>query len=782
MEIRNPNIEMADESTATVTPDLTWQRYIVDSFLASTCKRVPYEELDFTIYKNGNHVAFMTNERRLPVWIEAIYKKYMEYANNNTELCCKWLEQRNQNNENKSDKVTVHLCSAEKDNLLTITVDITTGRIDVQGRITKQWGSLEFDHLLNMVNEPQDKWDLEKTKLFSENIFHKGKLAKPSTPAGKTDTTIDQTKESSTSPNREKSFGMIKSQVATLEAEFILYKENNSKHINELLDHLQQKDVAINCLQNELSELQKINKHKQEAICDLTIQQSEMENKIQGLNNKQKKLEENYANLIILMHKQEETITTLTSTPTALTSDNEIIPNIPTSNSFLALDHHADRNETEAMADDIRDNDEPTSYQQVSEQSPQEASQQLTQQATQEVPQQPTQEISQEAPQQASQQSIHPIPQQVSPQVIQPTSQQTSPQTSQQASPQTTQPASQQTSHQTIANRENHSINTQTVILCDSNGRFIKPDILCPDSTTNYIRCPTLSEAKEFLNEGKLHNVKTFIIHTGTNDLEHHHLNHHLLLKYKEIIKTIRDKYPESRILISSLLPRKDILNKRVSDLNKNLQEIVNEFPNTILIKHNNIHKEDLHDRKHLSQQAVKKFAKNIKASYFNTTPKRAPRTRMSGRPFITPNSYPTFSNPPQIPLPNYPYPLPTHASSKLLPTHLNHQGKQEIPSPSLFNNFPQSPLHPNPFPPFTHPTSKSPPMYLNPLRKQEIPLPPPSSNNTPLAPPLPGPYPPPIHPTNKPSSTHQNYPRNQEALPPQLIELIQQLNGYIQV
>ena len=127
---------MADESM-TATPDLTWQRYIVDSFLASTCKRVPYEELDFTIYENGNHVGFMTNERSLPVWIEAIYKKYMEYANNNTELCCKWLEQRNQNNENKSDKVTVHLFSAEKDNLLTITVDITTGRIDVQGRITK---------------------------------------------------------------------------------------------------------------------------------------------------------------------------------------------------------------------------------------------------------------------------------------------------------------------------------------------------------------------------------------------------------------------------------------------------------------------------------------------------------------------------------------------------------------------------------------------------------------------------------------------------------------------
>ena len=75
--------------------------------------------------------------------------------------------------------------------------------------------------------------------------------------------------------------------------------------------------------------------------------------------------------------------------------------------------------------------------------------------------------------------------------------------------------------------------------------------------------------------------------------------NHHLLLKYKDIIKIIKNKYPNPRILISSLLPKKDTLDKKLSDLNKNLQQIVDEFPNTVLIKYNNIHKEDLHNRKH---------------------------------------------------------------------------------------------------------------------------------------------------------------------------------------
>ena len=160
----------------------------------------------------------------------------------------------------------------------------------------------------------------------------------------------------------------------------------------------------------------------------------------------------------------------------------------------------------------------------------------------------------------------------------------------------------------------------------------------------------------------------------------------------------------------------------------------MNDFPNTALIKHNNIKKEDLHDRKHLNKHAVKTFAKNIKAAYFDTTPKQRPRTKapypfINSGPFITPNSFPSLlNNAHRTPFSSFPYPSFTHSTSNLPPTHSNHPRKQEF----------------------------------SPNNALQIPLPP---------------YPP--HTTSRSPASHQ---RKQESinLPQQLIELIQQIYGYM--
>jgi hypothetical protein len=335
-------------------------------------------------------------------------------------------------------------------------------------------------------------------------------------------------------------------------------------------------------------------------------------------------------------------------------------------------------------------------------------------------------------------------------------------------------PQSSQTPQHTPPATTEHPINHQTIILCDSNGRFLQPNILCPDSTTKYIRCPTLSKAQEILNDETLPNPNTLIIHTGTNDLEHQKSNHHLLLKYKEILKTIKEKYPNCRILISSLLPRKDTLNQRAHDINNNLQEIVGKSPNTVLVEHKNIHKDDLHDKKHLNQHGVKIFAMNIKASYYNTTPKRTPRRKPyhpsnnSGPPFTRPNYYPPpFTNTPRTSLPSYPFPQFTHPNKKTPPMpHLNLTSKKQPP----FNTNFQTPFPPSQ--PFTHLTH-NPPTYADQLKKNE-----PLHHNPPQHPPIPS------HSTSKPTENHgSNYTRSLQEppnLPRQLIDLIQQLYGYI--
>ena len=44
----------------------------------------------------------------------------------------------------------------------------------------------------------------------------------------------------------------------------------------------------------------------------------------------------------------------------------------------------------------------------------------------------------------------------------------------------------------------------ETIILCDSNGCHINTKLICPNSTTKYIRCPTLTDAKLILSNTNL--------------------------------------------------------------------------------------------------------------------------------------------------------------------------------------------------------------------------------------------------------------------------------------
>ena len=75
------------------------------------------------------------------------------------------------------------------------------------------------------------------------------------------------------------------------------------------------------------------------------------------MNNKHKKLEEKYSNLLIRINKEKETVTP----PATSTFDNKIVFNIPISNSFQTLNHHESNNKIERMTDDIENNHQPAS-------------------------------------------------------------------------------------------------------------------------------------------------------------------------------------------------------------------------------------------------------------------------------------------------------------------------------------------------------------------------------------------------------------------------------------
>ena len=200
------------------------------------------------------------------------------------------------------------------------------------------------------------------------------------------------------------------------------------------------------------------------------------------------------------------------------------------------------------------------------------------------------------------------------------------------------------------------TIDAESIIMCDSNGKFLNPTLLCPNTSTHYIRCPTLTTAQDIMKKHSFTNTKSIIIHCGTNDLEKISSDKELVKLYEDLLEKTQNKYPDCRVIISGLLPRNDRLNERVNRVNNKVKEVVSNKENTSYVDHNNIGSHDLRDKKHLHKTSVKLFARNIKGAFFKTSPKtkgrknsQDPRPNKTSQrqrnPFIPPFNIPTHQN-----------------------------------------------------------------------------------------------------------------------------------------
>lgn len=136
-------------------------RYIVDKFRppASKSKKVPFESIDLSIYKpSAKCLAFLTSEKRLPLWIAALRYRYCEIIGKKAEYEVTWEEQNTEDSPSskpKCGKISIHLTkkpSTGEETLVAITVFVTTGRIQVQGKKFEEWGKYEFPPLLDIVD------------------------------------------------------------------------------------------------------------------------------------------------------------------------------------------------------------------------------------------------------------------------------------------------------------------------------------------------------------------------------------------------------------------------------------------------------------------------------------------------------------------------------------------------------------------------------------------------------------------------------------------------------
>ena len=102
------------------------------------------------------------------------------------------------------------------------------------------------------------------------------------------------------------------------------------------------------------------------------------------------------------------------------------------------------------------------------------------------------------------------------------------------------------------------------------------------------------------------------IIHVGTNDIEHSSVDF-CSSQFQSLVEIASQKYPSSKILISSLLKRCDVTDHCRSELNAKLGLICAPFPNN-----ENVPIDYLCDNKHLKGRKIGALVANLKDVIYN--------------------------------------------------------------------------------------------------------------------------------------------------------------------
>ncbi|RXN13212.1 hypothetical protein ROHU_009835 [Labeo rohita] len=161
------------------------------------------------------------------------------------------------------------------------------------------------------------------------------------------------------------------------------------------------------------------------------------------------------------------------------------------------------------------------------------------------------------------------------------------------------------------------------VILCDSNGHHLDPRRLFPGRSVKKFWCPTSHSALRLLQEGVLGAPSHIIIHTGTIDLSTRRVD--VTKAVSSVVRTATRNYPRAKVIISSLLPRRDVPQKIINTINVEIANICAPILNVHITNHQQITHQHLYDHIHIHREGMRLFAKTIKASTLNSPQKTYP-------------------------------------------------------------------------------------------------------------------------------------------------------------
>lgn len=611
------------------TPDETLRRYHVEMFnpASGKAKDARFEEINLDLYKpKAKSIAFSTSEERIGLWIRCLMERYFKHHTD--DFRSTWEEQDSPGNADRCDRIILHLYARSEDkkeqHVAAITVFVSTGTFLVQGKFYQQFSETEFPLLLQAVNKltttsnPDDLnpdlftstplsnlWNPQTSQDEPNRVVGVASPAEVDTTVALASTppevnhtgeflkTVSEdiqnaaTPALSYTPSRLHTISSLRTSMANMESEFVAFKMEMTQNVQSLQDALTTPDSVTkdkftqseNALKLRLKKVEEENKElivSNETLTDQLRTLSQTVKKLQDQVNssraKQNTLEEKYSSLKVNHDNVKEELESLKKSP--VTQCNEI-----------STEELPARHETPAtvISPDVSLNNRFEVLQEEQEES-------------------------------AHTSHLIATPEAETPKLNE---------TRRTENQQNTNTRNSRHDRQAAGN-ENNADKANIVVLCDSNGKYLKPKKLCPNKNTTYLRCPTVKRGCEIIATLSFDSPELILIHTGTNDLDHSGPAEHLASEISKLVETTAKQYPSTRVLYSTLLPRQDVRPEDITTINSLIQRRCSRLANVHLIDHTNLHLSNfpiLHDSKHLNRAGVKLFAKNLKSVIYGRRP-----------------------------------------------------------------------------------------------------------------------------------------------------------------
>ncbi|XP_035696844.1 uncharacterized protein LOC118430242 [Branchiostoma floridae] len=159
------------------------------------------------------------------------------------------------------------------------------------------------------------------------------------------------------------------------------------------------------------------------------------------------------------------------------------------------------------------------------------------------------------------------------------------------------------------------------LILGDSNTKALKGDILYPNKSVRKELTYNLTEATEYIQHSRLPDPKVILAHVGTNDIRDIRDASKVSEGFRKFIQTSRDKYPQTSLVLSSILPRDaPTLHGIGDDVNSFLKVVGDETSFVHIVDNTNFANEGAiksalfaSDGYHINRNGIRVLAANIK-------------------------------------------------------------------------------------------------------------------------------------------------------------------------